>query len=637
MAKKFVLKIPSNTKYLIIHESPTEVKTAYKYIKEIEKELWWKTILLATTWHFYTTSKNSLDINIKKRIPNFKIDSKKRDIVKNLKEAYKIVKKNKGKIIIWTDPDREWEVIAFSVVKVLWLKKGEYERMRLRSLDKEWYLKALKNREKDLDWNMVDSWIARQILDKIIWFEKTKILWKLSNNYFDTIDKTIKDYVNNFSKKYENLIKENDNLEKTIQYYKNLDFKKLKKLEKDRFNKKIKLPAISIWRVQTPTLRLLVEKDLEKFQKELKRKLNLFLIDKDNNKREYIKNKEYEDKPERIKIVYEVVKNFIQKNKIEYLEIKDIQTKKQKINPPEPLNTQRAQTLINSIFWFSIKKIMDILQENYENWRSTYMRTDSIDIPEEYKEKIKKMLEKNKIKSKFIDRDYKSEDAQEGHHAILPTQIYDLNNLPWSWDNKKILEFVVRTSIASLLEPAEIEYITYIIWLKLEYKWKSQEVKFILKDTKIIKKWFLEVYIYSLDKYKTKYNFKKWDKIFIKDLFLKQKDIKLPWIYSEWSLVKKLKELGIWRPSTWQTIIQTLKEKQYITSQSNKLQILERWYRVYEIIKNNLDKFWNIFDLNFTAKMETWLDEIETWKKEKWEVIEEILKELNINKNNLIT
>lgn len=619
----YQLNIPSNTKYLIVHESPKESKTATQFKDKIEKQLWWPVVLLATTGHFYITSPSSIDINTNTWMPNFKVDSNRKNVIDNLKKAFAIVKKNKWQVIIGTDPDREWEVIAYSVYDVLKLKKWQYKRMRMRSLAEKDYLDALKNVEDELNWNMVDSGIARQVLDKVIWYKLTPSLWNIGKEYrkyINNIDNSINNFLKDFNNKYDSLIKENANLWKMINKYQKLDFKQLNDFENRKFT--------SIWRVQTPTLRLLVEKDLSKFEKDLKRKLNLFLLDKDKNKWEYINNKKFENDTNKIEKINNIVSSYLKDNNIKELEIVDIISKKQKISPPTPLNTQKAQSAISNMFWYWIEKIMKILQENYQNGWSSYMRTDSIDITDEFKTSIKNIIKKNWIKAKFVNKDYKSKNAQEGHHAILPTQEFNLNSLPWTWDNQKIVEYVTRRSVASLLEDAEIEYINYVVAINLEYKWKKQTVKFLLKDTKIIKKWFLEVFIYQLWDYKTKYNFKKWDKILIDKLEIKQKNIKLPWTYTEASIVEELEKLWIGRPSTYVSIVKTIKQKEYVKSVWKKLEIQEKWYWVYQMIKDNPQVFEKITDLDFTAKMENWLDEIANWEKDKNNVIEEVLKYL---------
>ena len=620
----YTLKVPSDTKFLILHESPSEAKKATNFKDKVEKTLWGTMVAMATIWHFYKTSSKSLDIDTKKWELKWKVDSAKTNNLSNMKKAFDIVKKNKWLVIIWTDPDREGEVIAGEIVKYLGLKKWQYKRLRIRDFSEKWYIEALKELENDLDWNMFNSGIARQILDKVIGFKMSPKLWKVANDYktYQTkISNKINNFINEFESKYKELIKSNKSLSKMAEKYNNLDFTKIKD---NRF-------GISIGRVQTPTLRLLIDKDLDKFEKKLQRKVNLSMKDKQWNAWDFYKNKEYETDPNKLETVY----NFLIQNTNNIISTKVVKIDKQKwkIKPPTPMDTQLAQSSMNSVFWYSLKSIMSILQDWYQQWVHTYMRTDSIDVPDKYIDYVKQMIKNNNIKAKFVMRNYKSDsaDTQWWHHAILPTKPYKFNSIPWSWQNNKVWEYIIRRTVASFLEDAEVEYITYNLEITIKTKQKEVKTYFILKDKRLIKEWFMEVFNYNLEDYKQQFNFKVGDNINIKDFDLKEKDIKLPGTYSEGSLVKELKKLWIGRPSTWEWIVSTLLNKEYINKDWSKLAITEKWYWLYEVISNNLNQFGDIFDLKFTAYMEDELDKIATWKQDKNKILESFFKKLNID------
>ena len=620
----YSLKVPSDTKFLILHESPSEAGNVKAFQDKVEDFLWWTVVAMATIWHFYKTSSKSLDIDTKKWELKWKVDSAKTNNLSNMKKAFDTVKKNKGIVIIWTDPDREGEVIAGEIVKYLGLKKWQYKRLRIRDFSEKWYLEALKLLEDDLDWNMFNSGVARQILDKVIWFKMSPQLWKVANDYktYQTkISNKINSFINEFENKYKELIKSNKSLSKMIEKYQDLDFNTIKD---NRF-------GISIGRVQTPTLRLLIEKDLEKFEKKLQRKVNLFMEDKQWNTWEFYKNKDYETEPDKLEKVYSFLNQNFQD--IKSCKITKIDKQKWKIKPPTPMDTQLAQSAMNSTFWYSLKTIMSILQDWYQQWVHTYMRTDSIDVPPKYIEYVKQMLKDNNIKAKFVMKNYKSDsaDTQWWHHAILPTKPYKFNSIPWSWQNHKVWDYIVRRTVGSFLEDAEVEYITYNLEITIKTKQKEVKTYFLLKDKRLIKEWFMEVFNYSLDEYQQKFNFKVGDEIKIKDFELKEKDIKLPGTYSEGSLVKELKKLWIGRPSTWENIVSTLLNKEYIKKDWSKLVITEKWYWLYETIINNLNIFWDIFDLKFTAYMEDELDKIASWKQDKNKILDSFFKKLNIN------
>ena len=635
----FYVKIDPNLKYLILHESPSEAKKAMWYIESIEKFLWGKTLALATAGHFYVIPKeadsDTFWIDTKKWEPKWKIDNsaRRKSTLNNMKKAWETVKKNKWYVIIGSDPDREGEIIAYEIIKFLGLKKWEYKRLRPRDFSENWYILALKELENDINWDMLDSGLARQIFDKWIGFKRTKDFWEVAKDY-KTYKNIIRDKItkelSQFQDKYKSLIEKNKSLLNMIKEFESIEWNEL-----DDFNYRL---GIGIGRVQIPTLKLLVEKNLDKFSKDISRKVDLLLEDKEDNKWSFIKNKEYEETPEKTEKVYKFLQYALEKKLIIWAKITDIRTKKSKIKPPTPLDTQLAQSSINSTFWYSLKTIMAILQQGYQQWVHTYMRTDSIDVPAEYIDYVKKMIQLNWIKAKFVMRNYKSdsEDTQWWHHAILPTKPFKLSSIPWNWQHQKVWEYIIRRTIASFLEEAEIEYIDYVLTLDIKKSdGKVVQTQFILKDKKIIKKGWLEVMNYNIEDYKTKYNFKIWDKVNIKNFELKEKDIKMPWNYTEGSLVKELKTQGIWRPSTWESIVSTLIDKWYITSKNKKLNIEPKWYWVYQIVKSLAEDkkdvfFQKIFDLKFTQDMEKELELIASGKEDKKKVIERFFKELKI-------
>ncbi len=633
--KNYSLNVPNGLKYLLIHESPSEAKKANLFNKSIEKKLNGKALAVSTIWHFYTIPQGSKDdffsIDEKKLEPKLVIDRSKSWNLSNIKKAYDEVKKNKWLVIIWSDPDREWEIIAYEVIKYLGLKKGEYKRLRIRDFSEKWYIDSLNDLEDDINWDMLDSWISRMVIDKLIGYMRTLDLWWEAKDY-KKFRKIIQDEITNkvkdMEKKYSSLIKKNKSLQNIIKHYKDeINWKVL-----DDFKERL---GIGVWRVKIPTLKLLVEKDLEKFNKELARKVDLLLIDNKKNSWEFYKNKEFENTPENTEIVYQALKKALDDWRIRKATVTNIKQKKGKISPPKPLDTQTAQSSINSLFGYSLKEIMAILQEGYKSWVHTYMRTDSIDVPEKYQEYVKEMLKNNWIKSKFVKRKYKSgDDAQGWHHAILPTKAYKLNSIPWTDKKKNVWGYVIKRTIASFLEEAEINYIEYELTISFtKSNWKDAETKFILKDKEIIKEWFLEVFDYNKNDYKRKFTFNKGDLVKIKDIILKEKDIKLPWTYTPWTLVKELKKQGIWRPSTWENIVSELLRIGYIQEKWKKIEITPKWYWLYTVVNEMWkdDLFFNkLLDLKLTVEMEKELDLIAMWKDKKNKVIKRFLKELNV-------
>lgn len=614
---KFEVIIPDYIKYLIIHESPKETSTVRTFLPK-------EYLALPTLWHFMSSPSDQLGINEETWEIELKPDKNKKSAIESIWKAIDVVRKNNGIIYIITDPDREGEVIGSEVVLNFKLKKWEYKHPHITSLGEKEYLKGLKEAKDDLDWDKVEAGMTRQILDKYVWFKFTEILWKLSWAKYKTtlsnLSDKFKDKVEKFKERNKEVFEKNKNIQKIINNFETIDLSNL-------LNFKERL-WISIWRVQTPTLRLLVEKELEKLEKDLERKINILAIDDKELEWEFDQNAKKETDVDYMTKAFNLLNSALKENRVVSAKVVDIQENIKNIQPPEPLNTSWIQTSVNAEFWFNLKQIMSSLQNLYEQGYTTYMRTDAIEVPSSYKEYLSAMVDKSW--NKFINREYKSKSgAQAGHHAILPTKEYNLNDLPKNLDSKdlRILEYVIRRSSAAFMEPAKIKYLTYKLEVVLKNKeGKELKVYFLFKDTEVLDKWFMDIFNYNLGKYTKLTYLKNGDSVKIKEFVLKEKDIKLPWSYSEGSIVKELESLWIWRPSTYETIVSTLKEKNYIKV-DNKIDITPKWYWTYETIKEDSNLFWQIFDLKFTAEMETWLDEIAEGKKNRKDVLPLIKKQ----------
>jgi len=596
-------------KYLILHESPKEASTVRNFLP--------KEYIAMSTWgHFMETSSKELDIDKEKWELNWKIswDKKKKDNLKKIGETIKEVLWNNWKVVIATDPDREGAVIAAEIVKHFKLKKWDYVvHWKVTDLNEKPYMEWLKNPFPDIDWNLVEAWLTRQILDKLVWFELTEFLWALSKNYkpfLEWAENDIKTKVAKFVAANEDIINNNKNVKDIVEKFQKLSFKEL-------YDFKARLWT-SFWRVQSSVLCLLVDRELEKFDKDLERKINIFAKDWNSTQWEFSKNSELEtDTPKMIEIKNELEDTL--KKGIIKVKVLDIKREIKKMKPPIPMDTQMAQSSINSMFWYSLKNIMTILQHLYEAWHTTYMRTDSNNVPDSYKEHIKEILKSN-WNLEFVNRKVKQdENAQGWHEWILPTKSFDLNNIPTDWTEQetKVLEYIIRRSTAAFMKEAEIEYFTYSIEVETS-NWKKHQ--FILKDANVVKEWFLEVFNYILDKYQQKIFYTVWEEIQIKEFILNEKNIKLSWGYTEGWLVKELKNLWIWRPSTWESIISTLKSKEYINLSKNKIEVTPKWYFVRNVIVSE-DNFKNFPKSDYTANMETQLDEIAKWKNDKNELL----------------
>ena len=618
----YTQSIPKDLKYLILHESPGEVKTIKPFLPK-------GYMALATIWHFMTSSNKELDVDESTWTLRTFVDPSKKDVVKNIQQAIDVVKSNNGKVIIATDPDREWESIAHSILEHFKLKKGDYiVHPSPASLVEKEYMKGINNPNPDINRPLAEAGITRRILDKYVGFKVTEHLWSTSNAYkpyLTDIETHISDKVFQFEQKNADLISTNKNLQKIVESYKDLDFKSLDDFE----NRK----GISFWRVQSVSLILLVIKELEKFEKELERKVNILAKDANQYSWEYSKNDELETQVFVMREIYDKIQDAHKKGTIKKVSVIDYSSQIRKVNPPETLDTLKAQTSIGWQFGYGIKKIMDILQRTYEAWFTTYMRTDTNAVSEAYKEYIQEMLVEFWDNAPFVDREYKAkgEHVQDWHIGILPTGTYDFNNIEkvvgkkLSNEECKVFEYVVRRSVAAFMEPALIEFWQYTI----EVEGPDWKELFILKDTIIQDPGFLSVFTYALEKYEQKVFYKKGDTIGIEEYIFREKDIKLPGGYTETGFVKELESHGIWRPSTWKDIVETLKDKKYITVKKDKIEVTPKGFWVYQVLVSKNSNFWGFRDIQYTATMENILDSIVQRKSSKNEVMESVKKEID--------
>lgn len=612
--------IPKDLKYLLLHESPWESKTVNSFLPK-----WY--FSMATIGHFMKTSDKELDIDLNTWEQNLKVDWTKKDIIANIKDAIEIVRSNWWKVVLCWDPDREWALINQEIIKHFKLKKNEYivHRDPTSLVEKE-YMSWITNPKEDLDWNLVAAWESRQVLDKFVWWSLTEQLWWKSNNYslyktnFETY---LKDKITSFTTENKSVVERVPSVRKIVDTFNALDFSTLDKFDERKW--------ISFWRVQTAWLILLVKKELEKFDKKLEFKLNLQAADSKKLTWDYI-----DQEAENLSDIYNEIKEGVTS-----ISVSDIKRTIKKVSPPDTLDTLRAQTSLWSTFNYNLNTIMSVLQFLYEGWLTTYMRTDTNATSEAYEDYIKEIIEEG-TSSKYVYRKYEEKDAQAWHLWILPTQTYDIKKLKTIktktgqvlWEEQyNVFDYVVRRSVAAFMEEAEIEYFTYEFEVKTN-KWNVY--KFLLKDSDIVKEWFLEVFTYWRDKYQKKVSYQLWAKIDVNEWILREKEIKLPGGYTETSFVSELKKYGIWRPSTWASIVETLKEKKYIKVTSWKLVVTPKWYWVYQTVVQDQGDFWRFNDLTFTKQMEDDLDLVAQWKLSKQKVLDWIKTEVDSIKKTVI-
>ena len=557
-------------KNLVIVESPAKARTIKNFLgKDYE--------VIASKGHIRDLPKSSFGIKIEndKFIPEYRITKDHTDIAKKIKE----LAKKADKVYIATDEDREGEAIGYHIAYML--NKGKdiekYPRIVFHEITKKAIKNAIEN-PRTLNLDNVNAQQARRLLDRIVGYKLSPLLGQ--------------------------------------------------KIQR----------GLSAGRVQSSALKLIVdrEREIKKFiPQEYWEILGIFknteakLVEFNNTKIEKlsIKNKEESDN------ILNTLKN------LEY-KVQEIETKKRKTSSPAPFMTSTLQQTASSMLGFSPKKTMQIAQKLYEGVKTplgnmgviTYMRTDSLNIAEEAQKAAIDYIENSYGKNYVEAKKYKSksQNAQEAHEAIRPTQIEltpeKMKNY-LSVDEYKLYNLIYNRFIASQMKSAEFEIQNIFIG--------NDKSKFKISGRKLVFDGFYKVYG-DKDRDKLLPEFKKDEVVSLEDLKAIQHFTEPPSRYSEASLIKELEKLGIGRPSTYAPTISLLQAREYVKTENKQLIPTEIAFKVIEVLEKY---FPNIVDANFTANMEEILDEIAEHKKDWQEVLkqfyEPFIKQIEEGKKNI--
>lgn len=539
-------------KNLVIVESPAKVKTIKKFLGSNYS-------VLATNGHIRDLPKSQMGIDVEQDFePKYITIRGKGDIVSKLKKEAK----KASKIYLATDPDREGEAIAWHLTYALKLGDVVYKRISFNEITKTAVKAALKA-PRDLNQDLVDAQQARRILDRLVGYKISPILWK-----------------------------------------------KIKR-------------GLSAGRVQSATLNLIVERENEVnafIPEEYWSIEGEFLFDK-NQKivGELIQKNHKKLKLTNEKIVEEILADL--KNQTGVIEA--IVKGERKKQPPKPFTTSTLQQEAAKLLNFATAKTMRIAQQLYEGVDIkgegtvgiiTYLRTDSTRISEEALMAAKDFVGQayGKEYLGFYKATGGKGNIQDAHEAIRPT---DVNRLPMaikeslSKDQFKLYQLIWKRFVASQMKAA-IYHTEKIDFKVLDYTFR-QSSQIVAFDG------FLKVYESDEKSDKVrKFTLNEGDKFKVKSTEAKRHETQPPARYTEASLVKALEELGIGRPSTYATTITTLLARNYITKEKKNLCLTELGEIVDQMVR---EYFPTITDIHFTAKMEKELDEVGTgdlyWKE----------------------
>jgi len=571
-------------KNLVIVESPAKAKTIEKFLgKDFH--------VMSSYGHIRDLKKKDFSIDIEHQFtPIYEIPADKKKVVSELKEAAK----NADTVWLASDEDREGEAISWHLYEVLGLKNKDTKRIVFHEITKPAILAAIEN-PRQIDQNLVDAQQARRVLDRIVGFELSPVLWR-----------------------------------------------------------KIK-PALSAGRVQSVAVRLIVEREreIQNFKSEATYRI-VAVFTKEENGQTYEIKAEYN---KRLKTKEEALA-LLEKLKSSIFTVGDIVTKPVKRSPAPPFTTSTLQQEASRKLGFSVAQTMMVAQRLYESGKITYMRTDSVNLStlalNSAKSEIKELYGDRYVKTRQFTT--KSKGAQEAHEAIRPTYL-NQQDIEGTAQEKRLYDLIRKRTIASQMADAELEKTTANIDIS------NADGKFVATGEVVKFDGFLRVYTEGTDDEEADNEsgllapMKKGEALAMNETNATERFTQHPPRYTEASLVRKMEELGIGRPSTYAPTISTILNRGYVEKRN-----VEEEPRTYNILtlkngkiqdvvkkeKTAIDKgklvptdigmvvndflveyFPSIVDYNFTADVEKDFDKIAEGKAKWNKSIAEFYKEFH--------
>jgi DNA topoisomerase I len=563
---------------LVIVESPAKAKTIEKFLGKDYK-------VMSSYGHIRDLKKKELSIDLDTLNPDYEIPEEKKKVVSELKKNAKAAKK------IWlaSDEDREGEAISWHLCEVLGLDEANTNRIVFHEITKPAILKAIET-PRHLDMNLVNAQQARRVLDRLVGFRLSPVLWR-----------------------------------------------------------KVK-PALSAGRVQSVAVRLIVEREreIQNFVSEPYYRVNaVFAVTSDDG----AKNEVKAELSNRFK-THEEALAFLEECKKSKFTVSSITKKPLKRTPAPPFTTSTLQQEAARKLGFTVSQTMMVAQRLYEAGRITYMRTDSVNLSSlainTSKAEIVRLYGEEYSKVRMYHTHSKG--AQEAHEAIRPTYI-DNVSIEGTSQEKRLYDLIWKRTIASQMADAQIEKTTVNIAIESEGGKTTNDLQFIANGEVVAFEGFLKVYHESTDDEDAGEEFSHALPIMHEGEELERREIvsterysQSPNRYTEASLVRKLEELGIGRPSTYAPTISTIQQRDYVHKGDRKGE--ERKYAVDSLLglkitsktkkemagadKGKLiptdigmvvndflmENFPEIMDYNFTAKVEQEFDKIAEGKAE---------------------
>ena len=550
-------------KNLVIVESPAKAKT-------IEKFLGKDYTVMSSYGHIRDLAKKEMSIDVDNGYePEYQISEEKNKLVVDLKKA----SKNAEMVWLASDEDREGEAIAWHLKETLDLKPEKTRRIVFNEITKNAILYAIDH-PRDIDMNLVDAQQARRVLDRLVGYEISPILWA-----------------------------------------------------------KIK-PALSAGRVQSVAVRLIVEREEEIKNFETQSYFRVTATFSCGNNRRLMAelNRRFDTEAEAMQFLESIKDNSFKVSKVE--------TKPARRSPAPPFTTSTLQQEASRKLGFSVARTMQIAQQLYESGFITYMRTDSTNLSEMALDMASRQIEgmygKNYVKKRRYHTKIKG--AQEAHEAIRPTDM-QATEINTDAAGRRLYELIWKRAIASQMADAELEKTT------IEIDIDNHKERFCCSGEQVLFDGFLKVYFESTDDEEEEDlnhqlpSVKTGMDIKLDNAVANQHYTQHPPRYTEASLVKKLEDLGIGRPSTYAPTISTILKREYVIKEDRGPQD----YNVITLTLNPgkgithsektehlgaekgklfptdigtivnqflMEHFTDIMDYNFTAKVEKDFDDV---------------------------
>ena len=567
-------------KNLVIVESPAKAKTIEKFLgKDFKVE--------SSFGHIADLPSKELGVDVDDDFkPKYQVSKDKKDVVKKLKDLAKKAE------IVWlaSDEDREGEAIAWHLAETLKLDKKKTKRIVFHEITKKAIQKAIEN-PRGIDYDLVDAQQARRVLDRIVGYELSPVLWR-----------------------------------------------------------KVK-GGLSAGRVQSVSVRLIVEREREitDFQPEASYRIDAEFSNEEGQSFRAKLPKNFNSKEEALQ--------FLEQNAKAEFKVDSLEKKPAKKSPAPPFTTSTLQQEASRKLGYSVARTMSNAQRLYEAGLITYMRTDSVNLSDEARSGAQAEIERAYGNQFSKPRNYKgkAKGAQEAHEAIRPTD-FKKHSVNVERDQARLYDLVWKRAIASQMSDAELER------TNVKIAANTHDELFTANGEVITFEGFLKVYLEGTDDEDLEQDgmlpaMRVKETLLNKYITATQRFSRAPYRYTEASLVKKLEELGIGRPSTYAPTISTIQNRDYVEKGSNEG--VERDYTQLTLEngkvsdkslteKVNSDKgklvptdigmivtdflvnhFGGILDYNFTAKVEADFDEIAEGKEDWTKMMKNFYKDFH--------